>query len=174
LHAIVEAAGKLQSQNIKFIFVGEGVEKPGLKARAEQLGLENIQFYDPMPKSKMPDLVANCDVSAIALLTRMPGTMPSKFYEAIAAGSIPLTADGCEAAALVQKYEAGVVYEPGDAKSVTDSLLMIRNMNSEKREQMRSNARSLSLRFDRDRQANFINSCLEALISNTPLPSYDW
>lgn len=174
LDTIVESATILSSKNIKFVFIGDGVEKPALKAQAERLGLQNLRFYDPLPKVEMPAFVANCDVSVIALITRMPGTMPSKFYEAIAAGTIPVVADGCEAAPLVQKYKAGAIYEPGNAQSVADALMSIKNMSEEKRQQMRSNARDLSLRFDRDRLAEFIHHSLKSLSKNEELPFFDW
>ena len=175
LDAIVEAAGILRDQpQIRFIFVGEGVEKIRLMEKAGSQGLKNIQFFSPRPKAEMPRLVASCDINVISLLARMPGTMPSKFYEAIASGTIPLTADGCEAAPLVQKYFAGVLYEPGDAQSAADAIMTVSKMSPEKRQQIRNNARGLALRFDRDNQASFINKCLMALIRQEELPTVDW
>lgn len=174
LSAVVEAAASLQDQDIRFVFIGEGVEKPHLKAQAKGLGLKNLKFLEHMPKFEIPRILASCDVSLIALLARMPGTMPSKFYEAIASGSIPLTADGCEAAPLVRKHQVGLVYEPGDTQSVVNSLKKLMAMKAIEKERMRSNARYLSFRFDRDKLARFINLSLMALVENEPQPSYSW
>lgn len=175
LDAIVDAAALLRDvRQIKFVFVGEGVEKPLLVEKARNLGLEGVVFLDPMPKTAMPGLVASCDVSVISLLTRMPGTMPSKFYEALAAGTIPLTADGCEAAPLVRKHRAGVVYEPGDGQSAAEALLTVRRMCAQERRQMCGNARALAMRFDRDKLANHVNECLKAVVTEQPVPKVDW
>ena len=172
LDAIVDAASQLgESSGFRFVFVGDGVEKDGLKRRARG---SHIQFLDPMPKSAMPELVSSCDVSVVSLLTRMPGTMPSKFYEACAAGTVPLVADGCEAAPLVRRYAAGLVYEPGDAQSAADQLLRFRASSSDERSAIRRAARKLAERFDRDRLATHLRECLLAIHENRPLPNQEW
>lgn len=175
LEAIVDAADVLRDDpRFRFVLVGEGVDKPRLVEKAKTLGLDRIQFVAPMPKAEMPGLVASCDVAVVSLLTRMPGTMPSKFYEALAAGTIPLTADGCEAAPLVRKYRVGFLYEPGDGKSAAEALLSVCRMGADERQEMRRRARELSLRFDRGKLAQHVNSCLVALTENKPLPEIEW
>ncbi|NCD42439.1 MAG: glycosyltransferase WbuB [Bacteroidia bacterium] len=175
LDAILDAAEILKNRgDIRFVFVGAGVEKDRLMERSERSKLKNVRFLDPKPKSEMPSLVASCDVSVVSLLGRMPGTMPSKFYEAVASGSIPLTAKGCEAASLVKKYTAGVLYEPGDGQSAANALLHVRDLDKSDVEKMRLNCRELSMRFDRDKLAAFVNSTLEALMAGEALPPVDW
>jgi glycosyltransferase involved in cell wall biosynthesis len=174
LDAVVDAAALLKAHPFRFVFVGEGVEKTRLVQRAQDAGLTKVSFLAPRPKSEMPAFVASCDVAVVSLLKRMPGTMPSKFYEALASGAIPLTADGCEAAPLVRRHEAGVLYEPGDGQSAADALLKVSRMSQDERDAMRHRCRQLALRFDRDRLANHVNATLEALVSNAPLPATDW
>ena len=175
LDAIVEAAVRLKdTKNIKFIFMGDGVEKNRLIDRVTISGAANVQFFNPRPKAAMPSLVASCDVSVVSLLTRMPGTMPSKFYEACASGSVPLVADGCEAAPLVRKYSSGLVYEPGDTESVCQAIGVFREMTLESRKSMSNAARKLSLRFDRDVLAENINKCLHSLNNGTAIPDQTW
>ncbi len=175
LDAILDAAALLKDKaEMKFILIGEGVEKIRLKERSKQLGLTNLTFYDSRPKTEMPGIVASCDVSVVSLVDRMPGTMPSKFYEALAAGSIPLVADGCEAAPLVKKYDAGVTYEPMDGDSAANALTQLKNMNETEREQTRINAVTLAKRFDREKLARFVESSLTALVKDNPQPEVDW
>ena len=175
LDAIVDAAIMLKEMpGFRFIFMGEGVEKAKLISRVQAAGATNIAFFAPRPKAAMPALVASCDVSIVSLLTRMPGTMPSKFYEACAAGSPPLVADGCEAAPLVRQHEAGLVYEPGDALSARDALLAYRATSPLQRCAMATAARRLSLRFDRDALADNVRRCLQSIHQGTPLPEQSW
>jgi glycosyltransferase involved in cell wall biosynthesis len=175
LDAILDAASILQSESrFKFICIGEGVEKIRLKEKAAKLRLANVIFHDSRPKEEMPGIVASCDVSVVSLSARMPGTMPSKFYEALAAGSIPLVADGCEAAALVATYNAGVVYEPMDGQSAADALIELSKKTEDERKQIRSNAVALAKRFDREKLARFVESSLTALVNDEPLPRVDW
>lgn len=173
LEAIVDAAIALrEDRRFHFVFVGTGVEKARLVSRAA--GCETITFLDPQPKSAMPALVASCDISVVSLSVRMPGTMPSKFYEACACGSLPLTADGCEAAPLVREHDCGVVYEPGDAVSARAALCSLANLAPEARERMATAARRLAQRFDRDRLAGYVQACLLALRRGEPVPETDW
>lgn len=175
LDAILDAAALLKDEpKIKFIFIGEGVDKIRLKEKAKELSLDNVVFHDSRPKAEMPGIVSSCDMSVVSLVNRMPGTMPSKFYEAISAGSIPLVADGCEAAPLVRKYEAGVVYEPMDGKSAALAIRQVAEMKCEERERTRGNAVELAKRFDREKQARFVESTLEALVKDEPLPKVEW
>jgi glycosyltransferase involved in cell wall biosynthesis len=175
LDAILDAANELKSEKrFKFIFVGEGVDKIRLKEKAKELVLSNVTFHDLRPKSEMPGIVSSCDISVVSLVKRMPGTMPSKFYEAISAGSIPLVADGCEAAPLVKKYEAGVVYEPMDGRSAAEGIRRVAEMSLDERERVRSNAVELAKRFDREKLARFVEDTLDALAKGEPLPKADW
>jgi colanic acid biosynthesis glycosyl transferase WcaI len=175
LDAILDAADELQSQSrIKFIFIGDGVEKSRLKEKAKEMMLGNVKFHDARPKGEMPGIVSSCDISVVSLVTRMPGTMPSKFYEAISAGSIPLVADGCEAAPLVKKYEAGVIYEPMDGRSAAEAIRRVAEMPWEERERIRCNAVELAKRFDREKLVRFVESTLNALVKDEPLPKVDW
>jgi colanic acid biosynthesis glycosyl transferase WcaI len=175
LDTILDAAAMLKGQpHIKFIFIGEGVDKKRLQAKAAALDLVNVTFHDPLPKSQMPGIVASCDISVVSLAKRMPGTMPSKFYEAIAAGCIPLVADGCEAAPLVRKYEAGMVYEPTAGESAAEAIRNVAAMGMDEREQVRSNAVALAKRFDREKLARFVESTLKALVAEKDLPIAEW
>lgn len=175
LDTILEAAKKLKHDNkFRFVFVGEGVEKSRLRGFVNENNLINVLFLDPKPKSDMPTFVASCDIAVVSLLKRMPGTMPSKFYEALASGVIPLTAKGCEAEALVFNHQAGVLYEPGDSGSVMKALISVAEQPPSGREAMRKRCRNLALRFDRNRIAAHVNNCLTSLVQGLPLPEYEW
>jgi len=175
LDAILDAAGILRDQEgLRFVFVGEGVEKSRLKTKARAMGFANVTFLDARSKEDIPELLASCDISVVPLVARMPGTMPSKFYEALASGTIPLVADGCEAAVLVRKYHAGVIYEPMDEMSVAKALMDLIEMKDDARDLIRLNARTLSLRFDRDRLATFVEKTLHAMVTSKEIPIFDW
>ena len=175
LDAILDAANELRSEKrIKFIFIGAGVDKIRLQEKAKEMALDNVTFHDLRPKAEMPGIVSSCDISVVSLVNRMPGTMPSKFYEAISAGSIPLVADGCEAAPLVRKYEAGVIYEPMDGRSAAEGIRRVVEMPFEERKRVRGNAVELAKRFDREKLARFVEDTLDALVKDEPLPKVDW
>lgn len=175
LDTIVQAARLLREDGrFRFVFVGEGVEKQSLIRFCEENHLSHVAFRDPIPKKEVPALVASCDVGVVSLLTRMPGTMPSKFYETVASGTIPLVADGCEAAPLVRSHSAGCVYEPGDAESAAEALRRVAAFSPEERMSMSARCRELSARFDRDTLAAYLETCLQALASGREPPTCAW
>ena len=83
-------------------------------------------------------------------------------------------ADGCEAAPLVKKYEAGVIYEPMDGRSAAEGIRRVAEMPLEERKRVRGNAVELAKRFDREKLARFVEDTLDALVKDEPLPKVDW
>ena len=87
MDVILDAAERLRDrEDIKFILIGDGPCKKHLMDEAASRRLTNIAFHDPRPKPQIPPILASCDASLIPLVSRMEGTMPSKFYEAMASG----------------------------------------------------------------------------------------
>jgi len=68
----------------------------------------------------------------------------------------------------------GVLYEPMNAKSAADAIEKIFLMCEGERELIRKNARTLSLRFDRDKIATSIEHTIKALVNGDPLPDICW
>jgi glycosyltransferase involved in cell wall biosynthesis len=174
LDAIIEAADHLRANSrIRFAMVGDGPVKEQLVAMAKARNLNNLLFLDRRPKSDMPAILASCDAMLIPLLTRLPGTMPSKVYEAFAAGTPPLVTEGCEAETLVRRYAAGLTFVPMDGKSLAQAVLQLEG-NPDLREKMRQNCLELAKRFDRDLIAERTERILQALTESKPLPEVSW
>src|SRR3546814_12512547 len=55
-----------QRDDIGFIFVGRGSEAGRLKARAETERLSNVIFFDAVPSTEIPGLLAQCRVGLLA------------------------------------------------------------------------------------------------------------
>ena len=171
---ILEAADRLRDRgDIRFIMVGDGPTKASLLERADRLKLENLTFYDQRPKAEMPPLVASLDVSLIPLSVRLPGTMPSKFYEALASGTPAAVAKGCEAEPLVDKYNVGIAFEPLNADELADGLRRLADNPAERAEMSRA-ACELAFRFDRNVIAERTEGILQAIVDGRPLPEVEW
>jgi len=70
IDVILRAASILQSRsvdNVRFVFVGSGQEKPSLVKLAEELRLRNAEFRDPLTKDKLYDLMAEANAFIISL-----------------------------------------------------------------------------------------------------------
>ncbi len=174
LEVVVKAAEKLRERrDIRFVMIGDGPTKETLKRMAAERGLDNIAFFDRQPKSRMASILASMDVSLIPLAASLPGTMPSKTYEALAAGIPFIVTAGCEAEPLVRKYDVGRLFEAGNSEQLADAIVELAS-SAEKWAMIRQNAIQLSKRFDRDSIAARTEKLLEAVVQGKPLPAVEW
>jgi colanic acid biosynthesis glycosyl transferase WcaI len=174
LEVVVGAADLLQDRkDIKLVMIGDGPTKDGLVAMARAKGLTNLAFFTHRPKKEMPALLASCDASLVPLLSRLPGTMPSKVYEALSAATVPLVAKGCEGDTLVSQFNAGKTFEPMDAGELAAAIRELADHPDQVR-QIRANCLELAKRFDRNVIAERTNAILEALAGGKALPDVSW
>lgn len=126
LDQVLEAAFRTRyDRNLKYALVGDGPEKRSLIEQARVRRLDNICFYDPVPSSQMPAVLASADIVLVPLKKHIPGAVPSKLYEAMASGKpVVLLAEG-EAREIVEANEAGLVVSPGDAEKLAEAVLVL-------------------------------------------------
>ncbi len=174
LDVVVNAARLLRDEpRIRFVLVGDGPTKEKLVADASKFKLENVAFFPHQPKSRMPAILASLDVSVIPLAAALPGTMPSKVYEALAAGVPALVVSGCEAEQLVRRYDTGRLFRPGNAEELAAGVRELAG-NPQLCERIRENCIALSQRFDRDRIADRTEQLLIAVYQRRPIPEVIW
>ena len=173
LEVVLGAAARLKDRpSIKFVMIGDGPTKDGLIETAKNMGLFNLRFLGWRPKNEMPTVLASLDASLVPLSARFPGTMPSKVYEALASGTCPIVAKGCEAEALVTQFEAGRCYEPGNAEEMAAVILELAD-NHSALEKVRDNCLELSRRFDRAVIAERTEKILTAVGNGEALPEME-
>ena len=173
LETVVEAAYRLRDHpRIRFVLVGDGPTKSGLVELARRRGLTNIRFESPVPRSEISAILASCDAGLAPLATELPGTMPSKVFETLASGVPVVVSAGCEGATLVQKFDAGRTFRPGDAH---DLAAVLADLATSLKEGKRMGERGLAVahRFDRDQIAIQAEEVLMAVIEGAPLPEVD-
>jgi glycosyltransferase involved in cell wall biosynthesis len=121
LGVVLEAADHLRRQpNIVFVLLGDGKEKPGLIARAHELGLPNVRFLPAIPKAEMPLALAAAD-ACLAILKPLEvykTTYPNKVFDYLASSRpVILAVDGV-IRQLVEDAGAGIFVAPGDPKAI--------------------------------------------------------
>lgn len=174
LEVVVEAARRLRDRSdVRFILVGDGPTKEKLVARAAEYQLDNIRFYDRQPKKRMPEILASMDASLIPLAASLPGTMPSKVYEALAAGVPMCVTAGCEAEQLVKRYDVGRLFDAGNDEQLAGAITELAD-DASLRESIRRNAVALAPRFDRNAIADRTEALLIAIANDEPLPEVKW
>ena len=98
LEVILQAAKQLSAlDTIRFVFIGDGKEKNNLVALSKDLGIHNVVFLPPIPKSEIPIALAAAD-ACIAILKPIDmykTTYPNKVFDYMAAGrAVILAIDG--------------------------------------------------------------------------------
>jgi glycosyltransferase involved in cell wall biosynthesis len=128
LGVLLEAARRLQDRpEIRIVLLGDGKEKPGLQARAAEIGLENVLFVPPVPKTGMPYALAAAD-ACIAILKPVElyqTVYPNKVFDYMAAGRPVILAIGGVIRQVVETAWAGIAVPPGDAGSLAQAVRLL-------------------------------------------------
>ncbi|SDD76976.1 glycosyltransferase family 4 protein [Belnapia rosea] len=123
LGQLIEAAAHLRDPRILVLLVGDGAEKPRLRAAAATL--PNIRWLDPLPKLRLARLLAGSQI-ALQCLAPVPAfaewTSPNKLMDYLAAG-LPVIANcGGRAARLLEDGPCGLTTPPGDAAALAAAI----------------------------------------------------
>ncbi len=127
---VLEAARKLQEGghcNIRFLFIGDGIECNELKQQAASLGLSNVVFKGRVP----PEQVGVELQAADALLVHLADepvfsiTIPSKTQAYMALGKPILMAVAGESAQIIEEASAGVISRPCSPDDIASAALLM-------------------------------------------------
>lgn len=127
LDFIVDCAARVDNPKVHFLFVGAGAAKADAVARAAALGLSNVTFRDPVPKSEIARYIAASDVILVPLRRAELFTtvIPSKIFEAAAMERPILLGVEGEARGIVEGHQAGLAFIPEDQASFLEQLAAI-------------------------------------------------
>jgi len=120
LDVIVDAACLCKRQQVLFVLVGDGMERPRLQARISDLGLENICILPAVPKSAVRGYLCAADLCVTTLkdIALFKGAIPTKLLDYMACARPVLCGVAGEAAAIVEAAGAGRVFTPDDAPAL--------------------------------------------------------
>jgi glycosyltransferase involved in cell wall biosynthesis len=166
LGVVLEAAARLADQpEIAIVLLGAGKEKPALVARAQAMGLANIHFLEPLPKTEMPEALAAAD-ACIAILKpiQMYRTVyPNKVFDYMAAGRpVVLAIDGV-IRDVVEQAGAGIAVPPGDAPALAEAIRSLAADPQKGRQMGMAGRRCVEESFDRALLAAKMAEIMESL-----------
>ena len=169
LESLLEAARLLEDRpEIVFALFGDGPRKPDLMAAAGRA--RNVVFLPAQPASRMREVLAAFDV-AVVPLRRLPlfrGALPSKMFEAMAAGlPLVLGVEG-EAAAIVEGAGAGVCVEPESPRALADAVRKLADDPAERRRMGEAARRCVAARYNRETIGNQFESLVRAAARGGP------
>jgi glycosyltransferase involved in cell wall biosynthesis len=167
LSTVIDAAALLaadpEGRDIEFLFVGEGADRAALEHQADELALTNVRFRDYVPKAEIVRYWGVVD-AALIHLKRSPTfrtVIPSKMFECMAMGvPIVMGVEG-EAAAMVERHDVGLCFEPGNPRALADAVLALKKDNL-RFQSLIANAKSAALQYDRSRLADAMLDTLKS------------
>ncbi|MEZ6070289.1 MAG: glycosyltransferase family 4 protein [Pirellulales bacterium] len=98
----------------RVVIIGEGPLREHLEARVADERIARVRMVPSQPRDRIPALLAAADAAWIPLGLSIPGSVPSKIYEAMASQLPILMFASDEAARRVESAECGIVLAPGD------------------------------------------------------------
>jgi glycosyltransferase involved in cell wall biosynthesis len=148
----------------RFVLVGDGPVRTDLERRIENERIDRVRLLPAITRERVPALLAASDVAVVPLGLTLPGAVPSKIYEAMAARlPILLVADG-EPADIVRDTGSGLTSGPGDLDALRTNFERLAS-DAALRQQLGSAGRAAAeSTYDRTRIAErldaFLRSCL--------------
>lgn len=167
LDAVLNVALELKKRNrddIRILFVGQGKLKRELQDRAEEMGLDNVIFNDPINKIRLIGLLKATDVG-MQILANVPafyyGTSPNKFFDYISAGIPVLNNYPGWLSEMITENRCGFVVPPADPKAFASALEYAADHRDELKEMGAQSLKLAKNRFDRKILANHFVGWLE-------------
>ncbi len=166
LDIIIEVGRKLQSYtDIRFLIIGDGVEKSELEEKVGKIGLKNIEFLGLQTHEKIFTFLKHSGVSIVPLKSdKLQDSVPSKLYEALGVGCpVVLCAKG-ESSTILKESQGGIVVEPGDSEGLKTAILELYS-NPQKRFEMSEKGQAyVQSNFTRDIIAKKLCDTLEKIL----------
>lgn len=164
---LLDVAASLKKKgrtDIAILLIGDGREKPELERRAKAENLDNVKFYPPMPKTRIAEITAKCDVG-LMVNSDIPlfhyGNSPNKYFEFLAAGLPMLTNMKGFVENGVKDNKCGLFSEPHDADAFADNFAFLAD-NPETCKEMGINARKLAeTEYSRDIITKRVSALIE-------------
>ncbi|MGP1515402.1 MAG: glycosyltransferase family 4 protein [Bacteroidales bacterium] len=154
LEVILNAANRLkENKNIKFVLLGNGPEKQKLICMKKDLQLENVFFYDAVPKSQMQEIIMETDATVIPLrrLDLFKGAIPSKIFENLALKKpLILGVEGEAKELFIEEGRCGVSFVPEDDKDLADKIIYLYSHSDEAIQMGENGLKYVCKNFNRD------------------------
>lgn len=128
LEFIVGVLDKVTDDSIHFLFIGDGAKKKDVLRLAQEKNLQNVTFLEPVCKDMVADFLSISDVALVPLLKSdtFKSVIPSKIFESSAMQVPILLGVEGESQDIVQKYGAGICFEPENETDFLAKLKLIR------------------------------------------------
>lgn len=140
---LIKAAEMLKNEPVRFILLGDGIEKEQLKENAANRGLTSVEFFDSVPKKNIPNILSAMDCLYIGFRD-FPlykyGIGANKIFDYLMAARPTIFA--CNASNdPVKDAKAGISIEPDNSHQLTEAIREMMKTSPDVRETYGLNGR---------------------------------
>jgi len=155
LDFIMNSIEDIKDETIHFLFIGDGAMKKTIVDIAKDLKLTNVTFLNPISKEEVPKYLSIVDISLAPLKKEdnFKTVIPSKIFEASAMQKPTLLGVEGQAQEILEKYNAGICFEPENRKDFIEKVLSLKN-DKQLYSACQSGCKELANDFDRKKLAN--------------------
>lgn len=164
---LIDAAKDLQvkgRKDIAIALIGAGSAKDRVKRLKETYGLQNVHLFNPVPKSKIPEILGSADggiiLHGVSRLYRETA-MPNKFFDYIAAGLPVIFNFEGPLKEQILKYKAGYYVNYRRPEQLSDTLAMLSQRDDECRNSGKNAFKMAKECFDQEKMADRFVKALE-------------
>ncbi len=130
-HTIADVISKMRDDaDVLFLFIGGGIYYDKLKQFVDKENIKNVEFKPYQPRENLVDSLSLPDVHLVSLVSSLEGLIvPSKYYGIAAVGKPAIFIGDTEGeiAAILQKYNCGLVIEPGSTDLLIDAIYKLKS-----------------------------------------------
>ena len=159
-HDLITIVKQLKNLPAKYhlLIIGEGAAKREILEFVKSNNLKNITLLDSIPKESVPSFINSIDLSLIQLkkCDTFKNVIPSKIFENAAVGKTIILGVEGESKNIIEKYNLGLSFEPGNFNSFISALDKSEFFSSENRSEFLNE-------FSRDNQAKKMYDLLKTI-----------
>lgn len=173
LDTLLRAAERLRERDdVLFVLVGDGKERPRLEREAAERGLDRVRFAGTLPKSRMREALGAADVCVATLrdipMFRMP--YPNKVFDYMAAGRPVVLGIAGVIRDVVERAGCGIPVPPGDDAALAAAVERLAGDAEERARLGRAGRAHVERHFDRKDQAEAFRALLRAVSRGAAAP----
>lgn len=131
LEVALQAAQILEKndQDIAFLMVGDGSERPRLEEMAREMNLTNIRWveFQPITEMKRYYSLSSINLSTLRRYKLSEGVRPSKVFPGLASAKPLIYVGEGEGAKVVQESGGGIVIPPENPELLAQTILEMKN-----------------------------------------------
>jgi glycosyltransferase involved in cell wall biosynthesis len=167
IHTLIEAAELAGREAVQVTIAGSGAELDRVRELAARRAPANVKLLGAVPAERIPELYAGADAAVVLLRDRpvFASALPTKMFEAMAAGRALLLSASGEAAELVERLGCGVVVPPESPAALAKSFAWLHSEGRAQLVSMGAAGRAAAPQHDLDRAVYVWKGLLERIAS---------